>query len=69
MANCISFRVLGAHKHNTDDIPQVETKCRPRKDFDSMTHHGHFMKSRLAIEDNQVSVSYMTLNLNHNCHL
>ena len=34
----------------------------PRQNFDTMSHHTHFMQRRLPIENNQITIANMPLN-------
>ena len=42
---------------------EVETERGPGKDFDPVTHHGHFVEGRLTVEDDQVIIDNVTLHL------
>jgi len=55
------FPVL--HFQHPNYIPQVESKCRPRQNFDFVTHHRHLVKSRLAIEHHKIVVLHVSFNL------
>lgn len=46
-------------------IPQVHPERRPRKYFYSVTHHTHFVQSRLPIENDQITISDMSFNLTY----
>ena len=42
---------------------EVETERGPGEDFDTMTHHGHLVKSGLTVEDDNIIVDKVTLHL------
>ena len=42
---------------------EVEPERGPGKDLDSMTHHGHLVKGRLTVEDDQVIINDVSFNL------
>lgn len=58
--NCIAYKF-----RHRGTVPQIHTESGPRKNFHSMTHHGHFVKRRLSIEDNDVVIIDMTFNLSN----
>ena len=43
--------------------PEVESKGGPGKNLDSVTHHRHFVKGGLPVENDKVVVPQMTLDL------
>ena len=48
---------------STKELPEVHAKRGPREDFHSMSHHRHFVKSRLPIENNHVVIVDVSFNL------